>query len=101
MVTLTVENYVKAVYQLCGESRSGGASTGEIAKRLGVSPGSVTSMLRTLSESGLADYQAYGGVRLTDAGDRLALRILRRHRLIELFLVRTLGLTWDEVHEEA
>lgn len=101
MATLTVENYVKAVYQICVESATSTATTGEIARRLEVSPGSVTSMLRTLAESGLADYQAYEGVRLTDTGNRLALRVLRRHRLIELFLVRTLGLTWDEVHEEA
>ncbi|MBY0587019.1 metal-dependent transcriptional regulator [bacterium] len=101
MVTLTVENYVKAIYQLCTESQSASASTGAVAKRLGVSPGTVTSMLRTLAESGLANYQAYEGVHLSEAGKRLALRVLRRHRLVELFLVQTLGLTWDEVHEEA
>lgn len=101
MATLTVENYVKAIYQICTESHSRSAATGSVAKRLGVSPGTVTSMLRTLAESGLANYQAYEGVQLTEAGRRLALRVLRRHRLIELFLVQTLGLTWDEVHEEA
>src|SRR5262245_813429 len=58
-------------------------------------------MLKTLSDSGLAEYKPYEGVHLTDAGRALALRVLRRHRLIELFLVRTLELTWDEVHEEA
>src|SRR5437879_8154927 len=58
-------------------------------------------MLKTLSESGLAEYIPYEGARLTDAGRTLALRVLRRHRLIELFLVRTLHLSWDEVHEEA
>jgi DtxR family Mn-dependent transcriptional regulator len=100
MPTLSVENYVKAIYQL-GADEGRQATTGELAKRLGVSPGSVTGMLRTLAESGLADYQAYGGVRLTPAGEKLALVMLRRHRLIELFLVRTLGLNWDEVHEEA
>ena len=66
-----------------------------------VSPGTVTSMLKTLGESGLATYTPYEGVRLTKAGRSLALRVLRRHRLIELFLVKTLNLTWDEVHEEA
>jgi DtxR family Mn-dependent transcriptional regulator len=101
LATLTVENYVKTIYQICSESRTQPASTGELARRLNVSPGTVTSMLRTLDESGLAVYQAYEGVRLTEAGTRLALRVLRRHRLIELFLVQTLGLTWDEVHEEA
>ncbi len=101
MVSLTVENYVKAIYQIIGDSTETLASTGELAKALQVSPGSVTSMLRTLGESGLADHQLYGGVRLTESGRRLALRILRRHRLVELFLVKTLGLSWDEVHEEA
>jgi DtxR family Mn-dependent transcriptional regulator len=101
MATLTVENYIKTIYLICGDAQEEAASTGELARRLGVSPGTVTSMLRTLAESRLADYQAYEGVRLTDAGRRLALRILRRHRLVELFLSQTLGLTWDEVHEEA
>lgn len=99
--TLTVENYVKAIYQIAAVSDSATVTTGELAKRLGVSPGSVTSMLRTLADSGLANYQAYEGVRLTESGRKLALRIIRRHRLVELFLVRTLGLSWDEVHEEA
>lgn len=101
MATLTVENYVKAIYQIAVHSDSASVATGELARRLGVSPGSVTSMLRTLADSGLAHYQAYEGVQLTDSGRKLALRILRRHRLVELFLVRTLGLSWDEVHEEA
>jgi DtxR family Mn-dependent transcriptional regulator len=101
MATLTVENYVKTIFQICQESDAASASTGVVAKRLSVSPGTVTSMLRTLADSGLANYQAYEGVRLTDAGTNLALRVLRRHRLVELFLVRTLGLTWDEVHDEA
>ena len=72
-----------------------------LAEALGVSPGTVTSMLKTLGESGLAEYIPYEGARLTDAGRTLALRVLRRHRLIELFLDRTLQLTWDEVHAEA
>jgi DtxR family Mn-dependent transcriptional regulator len=101
MATLTVENYVKAIYQIGGGSEATTVSTGELARRLEVSPGTVTSMFRTLSDSGLAVYQAYEGVRLTEAGSRLALRVLRRHRMIELFLTRTLGMSWDEVHEEA
>lgn len=100
MVSLTVENYVKAIYQV--SARDGqAAGTGQLAETLGVSPGSVTSMLKTLSEGGLAVYTPYEGVRLTSAGTALALRILRRHRLIEQFLVETLKLSWDEVHEEA
>jgi DtxR family Mn-dependent transcriptional regulator len=101
VASLTIENYVKAIYQLSAVADDRAAATGKLAESLGVSPGTVTSMLKTLSESGLAEYTPYEGARLTEAGRTLALRVLRRHRLIELFLVRTLNLTWDEVHEEA
>ena len=101
MASLTIENYVKAIYQLSSEGEEGMASTGALAEALAVSPSTVTSMLKTLSESGLAEYVPYGGAKLTDAGRLLALRVVRRHRLIELFLVKTLKLTWDEVHAEA
>ena len=101
MASLTIENYVKAIYQIAARQEGHAAATGKVAEALGVSPGTVTSMLKTLSESGLAEYIPYEGARLTDSGRTLALRVLRRHRLIELFLVRTLQLTWDEVHEEA
>jgi len=99
--SLTIENYVKAVYQTCVRQGNSPAGTGQIATALGVSPGTVTSMLKTLNESGLAEYTPYEGVRLTESGRNLALRVLRRHRLIELFLAQTLELSWDEVHEEA
>lgn len=101
MTSLTVENYLKSIYQICSRQEDRPAATGALAESLSVSPGTVTSMLKTLSESGLATYTPYEGVRLTPAGAALALRVLRRHRLIELFLVRTLNLSWDEVHEEA
>lgn len=101
MPSLTVENYCKAVYQLDAVGESEWVTTGRLAEALHVSPGTVTSMLKTLSESGLVEYRPYEGVRLTRSGQSLALRMLRRHRLIELFLVRTLDLSWDEVHEEA
>ena len=101
MPSLTVENYVKAIYQIGAQQRGEPAATGQLAAALGVSPGTVTSMLKTLSESNLAEYTPHHGARLTPAGNALALRVVRRHRLIELFLVRTLDLTWDEVHEEA
>jgi DtxR family Mn-dependent transcriptional regulator len=99
--SLTVENYVKSIYQASHAQLGKPAATGQIAAMLQVSPGTVTSMLKTLSESGLASYTPYEGARLTTAGEALALRVLRRHRLVELFLVRTLDLTWDQVHEEA
>jgi DtxR family transcriptional regulator, Mn-dependent transcriptional regulator len=101
MPSLTVENYIKTIHEVCAKQDGGPASTGQLAAALNVSPGTVTSMLKTLSESNLVAYTPYEGARLTAAGRRLALRVLRRHRLIELFLVRTLNLTWDEVHDEA
>jgi DtxR family Mn-dependent transcriptional regulator len=101
VASLTVENYVKAIYQIGAAQPGASAATGQLAAALGVSPGTVTSMLKTLSESGLATYTPYEGVHLTPAGSALALRVVRRHRLIELFLVKTLDLSWDEVHEEA
>lgn len=101
MPSLTIENYVKTIYRLCVRQDNPTASTGKLAELMGVSPGTVTSMLKTLKEAGLAEYKPYEGVRLTESGRSLALRVLRRHRLVELFLARTLQMTWDEVHEEA
>ena len=101
MPSLTVENYLKAALQISMESGTANVSTGELAEALKVSPGTVTSMLKTLDAAGLATYKPYEGALLTDAGRNLGLRMLRRHRLIELFLVQTLNLTWDQVHEEA
>lgn len=101
MPSLTVENYIKSIYLLSSGAGGSPAATGQLSAALGVSPGTVTSMLKTLGESGLVTYTPYEGVHLTPSGTKLALRVLRRHRLIELFLARTLGLSWDEVHEEA
>ncbi len=101
MPSLTVENYVKTIYQLAHRTEGGAVATGQIAAALSVLPGTVTSMLKTLDESNLATYTPYEGVRLTQSGRGLALRVLRRHRLIEQFLSQTLNLTWDEVHQEA
>lgn len=101
MATLTVENYLKAIHQIALASGTDWVSTGGLAEAMRVSPGTVTSMLKTLSSTGLATYKPYEGVRLTPSGRKLALRIIRRHRLLELFLVQTLKLTWDQVHPEA
>ena len=100
MPSLTVENYVKAIFKISGGDERP-AATGQVAAALHVSPGTVTSMLKTLSESGLANYTPYEGVRLTESGCSLALRILRRHRLIETFLTKTLDLQWDQIHNDA
>ncbi|WP_435006198.1 metal-dependent transcriptional regulator [Tundrisphaera lichenicola] len=102
MPSLTVENYLKAIYLIASRRNEGETvATGEIAQSLGVSPGTVTGMLKTLSEADLATYTPYEGARLSASGRRLALKVLRRHRLLELFLAQTLNMTWDEVHEEA
>jgi DtxR family Mn-dependent transcriptional regulator len=99
---LTVENYVKTIALIATAGPAGAAvSTGELAQAMRVSPGTVTGMLKTLSEASLATYTPYEGARLTAAGQRLALKVIRRHRLLELFLARTLEMSWDEVHEEA
>jgi DtxR family Mn-dependent transcriptional regulator len=100
--SLTVENYVKTMYLISARGAPAEAvATGELAHALSVSPGTVTGMLKTLSEAELATYTPYEGARLTPAGQRLALMVLRRHRLLELFLAQTLSMPWDEVHEEA
>ncbi|MBQ15628.1 MAG: DtxR family iron (metal) dependent repressor [Planctomycetaceae bacterium] len=101
MPSLTVENYLKAILQIGLREQVTWVSTGQLSLALSVSPGTVTSMQKTLSDAGLAEYRPYEGVCLTEAGRTLAVRMLRRHRLIEQFLVETLGLSWDQVHEEA
>ncbi len=99
-ISASVQDYAKAVYAL--EARKGGAvSTTELAERLGVTPGSVSAMVRKLSEVGLVEHEPYHGVRLTDQGRRVALEVLRHHRLLELFLAEELGMPWDRVHAEA
>lgn len=103
LASSAVENYLKAIYLHQGrlESHQRLVPMGQVASALGVAPGTATAMVRTLSESGLVDYEPYSGVRLTPAGEKLAALVLRRHRLIELFLVQVMGLPWDEVHDEA
>lgn len=101
MTTSTVENYVKQLYL---EERAGQGEMilmGRLATVMGVVPGTATAMVKTLADSGLAEYQPRSGVRLTANGEQLALSVLRRHRLVELFLVKVLGLDWSEVHDEA
>lgn len=100
MPTISVENYLKAIYHLEIRTQSR-VKTSAIAEALELSLPSVTSMLKSLSDEGLVDYERYKGARLTDSGRRAALKVIRKHRLIELFLVTTLDYTWDEVHVEA
>lgn len=101
MATSTVEDYLKCVL-LAEERRPGDlVGMGQIAGALQVTPGTVTAMVKTLSEAGLVEYEPYAGVRLTAAGRQLATHVQRRHRLIELFLVQVMGMSWSEVHAEA
>ncbi|HYT65900.1 MAG TPA: metal-dependent transcriptional regulator [Vicinamibacterales bacterium] len=99
----TVENYLKAIFQaqLHLERRTGLVPMGQLAAALGVVPGTATTMVKTLADSGLAKYEPYAGVRLTPSGEKLAALVVRRHRLIELFLVKVMGMSWTEVHDEA
>lgn len=99
----TVENYLKAIYQGQSALPRGArlVPMGSVASALGVTPGTATTMVKALAESGLAEYEPYSGVRLTTAGEKLAGLVLRRHRLVELFLVQVMGMSWAEVHEEA
>src|SRR5678815_3499446 len=99
----TVENYLKTIFlaQAANPSSQGLIPMGQIAAAIGVVPGTATTMVKALAESGLAEYEPYMGVRLTPAGEKLAGLVLRRHRLIELFLVKVLNMSWAEVHDEA
>jgi DtxR family Mn-dependent transcriptional regulator len=95
-----VQDYTKAVYAL--EARADApVSTTELAERLGVTAGSASAMVRKLAELGLVEHEPYRGVRLTDSGRRVALEVLRHHRLLETFLATELGMSWDRVHAEA
>jgi DtxR family Mn-dependent transcriptional regulator len=95
-----VEDYAKTIF---GLERRGGApvTTSALATRLGVAPASVTAMLKRMSDGGLVEHEPYRGVRLTSAGRKVALEVIRHHRLIESYLAEALGMPWDRVHEEA
>ena len=99
----TVENYLKTIFQaqLSLNPPDTLVPMGRLASAIGVVPGTATTMVKALADSGLAHYEPYAGVRLTPAGEKLAALVLRRHRLIELFLVKVMGMSWTEVHDEA
>jgi DtxR family Mn-dependent transcriptional regulator len=98
-LTAAVQDYAKAIYAL--ETRDGTVSTTALAERLDVRPASVSGMLKKLAVLGLVEHERYHGVRLTERGRLVALEVMRHHRLLELFLVESLGMSWDEVHAEA
>jgi DtxR family Mn-dependent transcriptional regulator len=95
-----IEDYAKAIYALA-QDRPGPVLNGEVAERLGVAPGTATAMLKKLGELGLVEYLPYRGVTLTPAGEKLALEVIRHHRLIEAYLSEALGMPDDMVHAEA
>src|SRR4051794_3900941 len=102
MPSSTVEDYLKQIYLEQHAAAPGQlVPMGRLATAMGVVPGTATSMVKALADSGLVSYEPRGGLRLTRGGEQLALRVLRRHRLVELFLVKVLGLDWSEVHVEA
>ena len=98
--TSAVEDYTKAIYALELRDHEP-VTTTALAERLGVTPGSASAMVKRLGELGLAQHRPYHGVSLTEEGRRVALKVMRHHRLLELYLVESLGVPWDRVHEEA
>jgi DtxR family transcriptional regulator, Mn-dependent transcriptional regulator len=101
MPTSTVEDYLKCILLEQELDPDALVSMGQVSAALKVAPGTVTAMVKTLADSGLVAYEPYNGVRLTPSGRQLAAHVLRRHRLIELFLVQVMGMDWSEVHSEA
>jgi DtxR family Mn-dependent transcriptional regulator len=101
MASSTVENYLKQLYLEQQDAPGQLVSMGKLASAVGVVPGTATTMVKALADSGLVSYEPRGGVKLSRGGEQLALHVLRRHRLVELFLVKVLGLDWSEVHAEA
>lgn len=99
-MTLSEEDYIKAIYHL-GKVRNTSVSTNAIAAQMETKPSSVTDMIKKLSEKKLVNYRKYQGVTLTEKGKKAALSIIRKHRLWEVFLVEKLNFSWDEVHEMA
>lgn len=99
MYTPVVEDYLKAIWTL--QQTESPVSTSRIAERLGLTSAAVTAMVKRLAENGLLRHEPYYGVRLTPAGELAGLRIIRRHRVLELFLTEKLGYEWDRVHDEA
>lgn len=102
-LSAAVQDYVKALYALEGadHARADHATTSAVAERLGVSAASATNMLKKLDAMGLVDYVPYHGAALTESGRRIALEVIRHHRLLETYLAEALGVPWDEVHDEA
>ena len=100
-VTSAVEDYAKAIYALQARTQGGAVSTNALAERLGVTPASASNMVKKLDALGLVAHEPYRGVLLTEQGEKVALEVIRHHRLLELFLAESLDVPWDRVHDEA
>jgi DtxR family Mn-dependent transcriptional regulator len=98
-LTEAIQDYLREIYKLGADEQR--VSVTSLAKRQGVSPASASAMVKKLAALGLAEHERYGGVKLTDAGERVALEVIRHHRLLELYLAETLGLDVADVHDEA
>lgn len=98
--TEAIEDYAKAIHAIAARE-PGAVGTSALAERLGVSPGTVTAMCKRMADLGLVRYEPYRGVELTESGERMALEVIRHHRLLEAFLAESLGMPWDQVHDEA
>jgi DtxR family transcriptional regulator, Mn-dependent transcriptional regulator len=99
VLSQAIEDYLKAIYKL--DQKTGGASTTKLAEEMDVSSASVTNMIKRLAKMGLVEYQSYRGAKLTETGKKIALEVIRHHRLLELYLMEMMGYSWDEVHDEA
>lgn len=99
MYNEAIEDYLKSIYEI--QQEQGKVATTVLAKRLNVQPASVTGMVKKLSDMNLLTYEPYQGVQLTQPGKKIALEVIRHHRLVELFLAEALGVPWDKVHQEA
>lgn len=98
VLSQSIEDYLKAIYKL---QQGAGASTTRVAEAMEVSSASATNMIKKLAKMGLVDYESYKGAKLTESGQKIALEVIRHHRLLELYLLEVMGYSWDEVHDEA
>ena len=99
LTTQAIEDYLKGIHEL--QAREDKVSTSALAKRLQIAQASVTGMIKKLAEMKLVEYSRYQGVKLTEAGEKIALEVIRHHRLLELYLAEAMGYSWDKVHDEA
>jgi len=101
MISPSVEDYLKAIYKLEAQNNAAPVSTGDVARSMDVSPASASKMIKRLGDLDFLTYEAYAGATLTDHGRKVALEVIRHHRLLELYLKEVMGFGWGEIHDEA